>query len=178
MPKKKQKRVHKSKETKEKAFIQESSKQELSWQAPEFPFYPKGISWWLLFVLSVALLLTIAFWLDSWWSMVFIVFVVLIIVMHSFQHPRTILCKVDHKGLKMGKRFFAWHDLKSFWFIPRPSEPFVTLYLKTTQRVLPIASTEVSLKEVDLVYIRLAKKIPLEEQAEPFFDKVNRILKL
>ena len=178
MPKKKKRTLKKVKKAIKKVVTQKSSANEVSWQAPEFPFHEKGIIWWLLFVLSIALLLTIAYWFDSWWSMVFIVFVVLIIVMHSFRHPKIILCKVDYKGTKVGGRFFAWNELKSFWFIPQTSEPYVMLYLKTTHRVLPIISVEISWKEVDLVFHAFSKKIPLEEQAEPFFDKVGRALKL
>ena len=155
-----------------------NKKDEVSWQAPEFSYHHKGIVWWTIFILALATLFAFAYLIANWWMMAFIAFTALIILMHSFRQPRIILCKLDHKGLKIGKRFYIWNELVSFWFIPQTSEPYVTLYLKTTSRLLPMTSTEVSWKEIDLVYKFFAKRIPVEEQGEPFFDKVGRLLKL
>jgi len=174
---KSRKRVTKRKPTK-KAVPKRAVRKEVAWQAPEFPFRHKGIGWWVLFILILATLFTCAYFLASWWMIVFIAFTVLIILMHSFRHPRTILCKLDYKGMKIGARFFEWSELQSFWFIPQTSEPYVMLYLKTTHRMLPVISIEVSWKEIDIVFKFLVKKIPIEERGEPFFDKVGRFLKL
>lgn len=148
---------------------------EISWKAPEWAHHTKGIVWWIGFFLFFSTLLAVFYYLEYWWGIAFVLLLTAVIFVHSFHKPREILCKIDHKGVKVGTRFFEWQELISFWFVP--NMPYTLLYLKSTNKLISIISVEVPIPKTEGVFQLLSKHIAMEDRGEIAVDKLTRLLR-
>ncbi|MFH1749854.1 MAG: hypothetical protein ABH837_03125 [bacterium] len=148
---------------------------EISWKAPEWAYHSKGVVWWIGFFLFFSTLIAVFYYLDFWWGIVFVLLLTAVIFVHSFRKPREILCKIDHKGVKVGTRFFEWQELISFWFVP--NMPYTLLYLKSTNKLISVISIEVPITKAEGIFQLLSKHIAMEERGEIAVDKLTRFLR-
>ncbi|MFC1656360.1 hypothetical protein ACFL14_00105 [Patescibacteria group bacterium] len=179
MPKKKARKKTSKKATKKVVHKQVHKKSteinEISWRSPEWAHHTKGIVWWIGFFLFFSTLIAVFYYLEFWWGIAFVLLLTAVIFVHSFRKPREILCKIDHKGVKIGTRFFEWQELISFWFVP--NMPYTLLYLRSTNKLISMISIEVPIPKTEGIFKLLSKRIAMEERGEIAVDKLTRFLR-
>lgn len=150
-----------------------------SWRAPEYIRHKRGPAWYIGAVITVILLVFVAF-LSHNWTMILAVlaFAGVYYLLHIHQHPRDIEIIISDMGIKVGTMVFPYTHIQSFWIIYQP--PFVkTLNIQVDKKLY--SHIVIQLGDQDPVSVRqfLCTQIQeIEGKNEPFGDILLRLLKL
>lgn len=121
--------------------------------------------------------------ISGFWSGNYVFVLLLVLFALTFylvgRHPQAVRCTVSVDGVTVGRTFYPYGELKCFWIIYQPPE-VKTLYLEFTNLLKP--RLPIPLEDQNPVSIRhyLMDYIPedLNQQEEPVWDQISRILKL
>jgi hypothetical protein len=139
----------------------------IEWEAPEFEYRPKGVSWYWASIVVAVLLIAIAAWQQNFLFGFFILVAEALVLVWANRTPTLHAFTLTEKGLHIGeKKFYAVTDLESYstdehWSVDWPS---ITLYFK--RRFRPAARVHVPserLLEIDQALKRMVPKIEHEE---------------
>lgn len=123
----------------------------VSWKFPEVPQYNRGRQWYI--GMSVFGLAVIA------WSVydrnflfgVIIVLALAIIFFQSRQNVRTLQAEITEEGVAVGRDFFSYDDIRTFWIIYRPKQ-IQKVYLSFKSALRP--TLDIPLADADPVKVR------------------------
>ena len=150
----------------------------LHWQAPEFITHQKGSTWYLIAGIVTLLLIIYAIYTDSaTMAIVFIMFAGVYYMMHN-QEPKTIDIKITELGIFVGKNFYPYNMINSFWIIYNP--PYIhTLNLRLSDKTSSRVVIQLDVQNPVDVRKALAKEIPeVEGASESISDILIRLLRL
>jgi len=157
--------------------MQNKTKHEISWIAPEFIEYQKNPKWYVSLLIVGVILLAYAIWQKD--ILTFITFLALIFAAYVFAHrkPKQVKVNLTGKGIGLNSEEYPYNSLKSFWIIYNPPE-VKTLHIETTQYLNK--ELVIQLQEVDPNDVRalLERYLPENfEKEESYTDKLMRKLK-
>jgi len=101
----------------------------ISWQAPEFRYYPKNAGWYITLI-SVAVL-TVAFFIiveSDIFAAVSIGLIAVLIVLFSRQKPQLVNVELNNKGVKFDNLFYPYKQLKYFWVVNNPRHKTINFH--------------------------------------------------
>lgn len=112
----------------------------LSWQAPEFYYYPKTASWYVGLVLIAGAIGGVLWWagiLD--WTNGLLIFVGLIVLIwFASRPPRTIQIRIEETGVIVGQTNLTYDQLTGWHLTDHRN--YLTLDLQTKGQVLPVSA--------------------------------------
>ncbi len=153
------------------------NKKEISWTAPQFVHYHKGLGWFIsLGIVSTVLILYYAFKKDFLTAALFLLFAI-VIYYFAKAKPRQVHIKIDDKGLKINENRIPYQNLKAFWIHYDPPQVKTlnfetTAYLNRSVSLLLMDQNPLAIKDYLLQFL------PEElERKESFGEKVARKLK-
>ncbi|MFB6212689.1 MAG: hypothetical protein ABEI53_02670 [Candidatus Magasanikbacteria bacterium] len=98
-----------------------SKKEELTWEAPEYQHFQKGFGWYAITILSTLTLLIFAFLRGNFFFAVFIVFAGAVVLFLGNKEPRVLQFEIDEEGIKIGNDMsYDYDDLEGFDIIEHP----------------------------------------------------------
>lgn len=164
---------------KEKAFegalAPENNNVLYSWQANEFEFREKGVLWYAIAGLLLAISVIYAITVGNYLFAVIAVLLVYLIVRHAHEDPGILNHEIRTDGIKVGTHYFSYENLRGFWIAENANK----LYLISTHRLLGIVNFHLDGADIERVRHELGNYIPeTSHTEEDFFDKVGRILKI
>ncbi len=164
------------KEESKEEIKEEPEKIFLSWTAPEYVHYEKSQLWFLGAGVIMGLLVVYAIIVKQW--LMAAAFVAAAIALFRFTQIRPELREhsISNKGVKIGKNFFPYSKIKSFWIID--TTDVKTLNLESLRKLLPIL--KIQLQDIDSQKLReiLKKYLPEQEGREDdLIDKFSRWIK-
>ena len=146
-----------------------------SWQSPEFVRYKKDNKW-LVYFISVALVLSVVLgFMHIWSGVVLVVVAAIVFITLSEVHPKAISSAVYAEGLVIDGKVYNYEQIKSFW-ISHGDLPKVRFQL--VGRFAGIVTMPLGEEDPEQIRLFLAKHLPEEEdRGEDMTDIINRIIR-
>jgi hypothetical protein len=95
-----------------------SNEKTLTWEAPEFQYYPKTAGWYITLVILAILAITFFIIVESdIFAGVCLALITLLIIFFSRQVPKSVQIELNDRGIKFGSLFYPYKQLKYFWVV-------------------------------------------------------------
>lgn len=135
---------------------------EIQWQAPEYEFHEKGVSWYWLSIILAAIIIAFAVWQKNFLFGFFIVIAEVLFIVWGNKQPRLVSFAMNESGLTIeNAKTYQWKEFGSVGVDDRENGWVELVFIfrarfKTPLKViLPIAqldafrtNTKILLKEV------------------------------
>jgi len=148
------------------------------WEVPEFEEQSRGIVWYMLMFAITIILLGISVWTGNFLFALIIILAIFIVFLKSYSPNRNLKFKIYDRGLMLGKEFYEFKDVESFYIIYDP--PVV----KKLYFVVKGFGPDLSLPLNDMNPLVVRKKLldyleeDLDKEDETLDDHLNKFLKL
>lgn len=157
---------------------EEHGKVLIQWSFFDVPVYSRSTMWYVVMSLLFLGIFTYAIFSNNiLFAFILLLFVLVMII--SNRNRKQIEFKIMEDGVSIGSRFYPYKDIEKFWIIYRPLET-KTLYLHFNRLITP--RIPIPIDDQNPVEIRkyLLKYIEedLNQDEEPFSDKLSKILKI
>lgn len=112
----------------------------LSWQAPEFFFYPKSTGWYMGIIGIGAVAAGILYWTKNldWTNGLLIFAGVIVLSRFAARPPRTIQIKIEEKGVQIGNTVLAYDQIAAYHLTNHGSH--ITLDFQTKNMIFPVSA--------------------------------------
>lgn len=156
----------------------------LEWQAPEFEYYRKDVSWyWLSLIVSI-ILLALSIWQKNFLFAVFIIIAWLVIVYSVSRPPIIWSFKIDEKGIGINLssndpasvKFYPYSEIEGFDIHPA-SEQYKELVLKVKSRLSPYLKINITANDEEKIKNFLLKYISKEEYNSSLADSFSKLIR-
>lgn len=151
-----------------------------AWEFPETEHTQRSKRWYIISGIFAALCLISAILTGNFLFAGIIVMAAFIYVYSGFDTPLTVQMVITEEGIFVGRRYYAYNELMSFWILFRPSEGLKELYIDFKGSLRPTLA--IPLKDQDPLAIRqiLLNYLPenLEEEEEPMSEMLSKFFKL
>lgn len=137
----------------------------MKWQAPEFIYYEKSRTWYLVVVIIFAALITFAIFSQSFLMGIAFFVAGAIFYLYAQKKPTTMDISITDRGIQYHDRLFPYEDLRGFWITYEP--PYSKL-LSVGTKYLTIPKLSIILTDQDPVELRkiLIEELPEDEKLE------------
>ena len=155
-------------------------KEYFKWQVPEYDKHDRPKVWYILAsILAIALLL-FSVKTGNFLFAIIIIVAALIIILHDGKEPENVDFVIYSEGLRIGKRFYDYDEIKNFSVIYKTSKNIKNLYFEFNGAIKPRLS--IPLKNTNPLQIREALlkylKEDLERTDEPVSEGLAKLFKL
>ncbi|MDD4290618.1 MAG: hypothetical protein PHH83_05130 [Patescibacteria group bacterium] len=151
----------------------------LSWHFPEFETYERTTTWYIIFFITVGLLMTYAIASLSFLFAVIILMSTIIILLWHRKEPAELDINIVEAGIEIGNKFYMYKEIKSFFIIYEPPQ-VTTLFILLKNRAKPRISVPLNgqnpIKVRDLLLNFIEEDV--DKNDEPASDYLIRALKL
>ena len=152
----------------------------ISWQAPEYDYRPKDVSWKWISLIAAVVLIAFAIWQKNPLFIFFIIIALFLINHFAGQLPKVWQFKISEKGISIclpgnegREKFYAFEDMESF-DIHLASEEYKELILKLKSKFTPYLKINIHISDEEKIRIFLEKFIPREEYSQSLVDVFSR----
>lgn len=150
-----------------------------SWSFKEYEKHVRSTRWyWLMSIIGLAMLI-FAILSQNYLFAIIIVLFSIIIFLQDKNDPIEIPFAIAETGIIIGNKYYRFSELKDFWVIYNPPEVKVLYFgLKEVfKHRLHIPLGDIDPRPIHEYISRFVTE-NLEEEDEPFSDKMGRLLKL
>lgn len=149
----------------------------LSWEAPEFHFYPKGTAWSVVIAIATFLVAWLLISADQILGALVVVLAMIVFYQLGRLRPRKITFTIDQFGVHAKGKLHLFKNLKSFWIFEHEKE--ATLYLRPKKRYQLNIALPLDKNKIKPVQEKLGDKLKEEETfAQDLSDFILRLLRL
>ena len=150
----------------------------IEWQAPEFEYREKGVSWYWIGLIIAICLLAFSVWQKNFLFAVFTVIAYLVIVYSAGQKPAVWKFTINEKGVEIdpqkGKsiasRFYKYEEIAGFDIWEKE------LVLKTNKKISPYLKMNFPAEKEKEIKKFLIKHIPEEEYDVSISDSFSKLI--
>jgi hypothetical protein len=108
----------------------------LEWEAPEYVIYKKTTVWYIGFGVMLALLLSIAFIMQSFLTGIIFLLSGILIFFHSERPPKIVSYDLRTTGIRIDSRIYLYRELSAFNIVEHGSS--IYLLLKSKRLLMPL----------------------------------------
>lgn len=87
----------------------------ISWEAPEFIYYPKNLSWYIILILITLGIATVFYFMENYLAIAVAIFAGITLFITSKQKPKKRLCKISKDTIEIGEKIYPMNSFKSFF---------------------------------------------------------------
>lgn len=151
----------------------------IEWLIPEYREHTRSRRWYLAAGGILVLLLTYSLLTANFLFALIIIIASLIVVLQDKHQAPKITFSVTEDGIGLGKDFFDYPKLQSFWLYYEPDEA-KTLFLEFKNRVRPRLAIPLLNKNPLLIREQLLKFLveDITKENEPVSEQLSRLLKI
>lgn len=142
---------------------------DIRWTAPEFNYYHKDKSWFIVPALIALVLLAIAIWLKNYTFAIIIPLAFFCLYIYGTKTPKKISFSISHRGVIIDKTIYTYDNLKSFWIFYDPPR-LKKLCLHGKKTFMPAISIPLAEQNPTQIRALLLKYLPEVEQEESILD--------
>lgn len=166
------------KETKpRKKFRQEKKLQStIKWQAREFEYYSKDISWFMVSGLITLLLLIVAFFTKNFLLSILVILGYFTIIAYATKKPRKINFAITPRGVSINKTVYDFENLSSFWISYDPPQTN-ELSLRSRKKLMPYVKIPLANQNPVAIRAVLIQYIPEKKHKESSIDNLAKSLR-
>lgn len=152
------------------------NEKEIIWQAPEYLYREKDVSWYWLSIIITALLVLISLWQRNFLFLVFVVIAEAMILFWAKEYPKNIEFKLDSKGIQIGNiKTYPFDDLEGY-HLHEENDYAAELILKTRNRFNPFVKILVSIDDIPAIKEFLQIHLNEVEYDESLHDRISKII--
>jgi hypothetical protein len=155
----------------------------ISWQAPEFEYRPKDVSWYWLSLIIAIILIALAVWQKNFLFVVFVVIAWLVVSSFSNRFPTIWEFKIDEKGLnislpnkKSGNKFYPYEDIGGF-DIHTGGEEYKELVFKVKNKFSPYLKINIRAGDEEKIKNFLLQRLSKEEYQVSLADSLANLIR-
>ena len=156
----------------------------IKWQAPEFEYRPKDVSWYWLSLMAAIALIALAIWQKNFLFTIFIALAWLVITSLANRFPTIWEFKIDEKGLSVflpnkksgNNRFYLYEELEGFDIHPA-GEEYKELVLKIKKKFSPYLKINIHLNDEEKIKNFLFKRLAKHEYEISLTDSLSKLIK-
>ena len=146
----------------------------VTWQAPEFEYWEKGISWYWLTIVVAVLLVALSVWQRNFLFGFFIVVAEVLVLLWGGRKPRTFAFTASEKELVIeGRERHLWSEFLSFSAEEREDFSSIVFQFRRARPALYILVPQAQFLEVRQMLIsrlpHIERQRSLVEAVEEFF---------
>ncbi len=152
---------------------------EFVWTFNEFERHERGMLWYAIAGVVVALLLVYSYVSENYLFGLLVIITTIIIFTHNIHNPQEVDCEIDTSGVRVGNKKYPFHGIDYFSIIEN-DEGIDVLYLQERagfRSLLPIPLADQEVEKLRK-FLRLHIQEDLEHRYEPLWDSLSRFLKL
>ncbi len=155
------------------ASLQISNNADVSWTASEFIAHEKSAGWYAMLGLAAVIIAAIVFLLTKdKISTTVVIFGALTLGVYGSRQPRQLDYTVDSSGIKIGQKFHAYDEFRSFAILPEGA--FSSIVFMPLKRFAPLTTIYYAPADEDKIVALLAERLPLEERQLDAVDQFMR----
>lgn len=154
------------------------------WQAPEFEYQPKSVSWYWLSAIIGIILIALAIWQKNLLFIIFVVIAWLVIIASANRFPTIWEFKIDEKGInialpneKSSAKFYPYAEIEGF-DIHFGGEQYKELILKIKSKFSPFLKINIYFSDEEKIKNFLLKYLIKEEYEQSFSDSFSKLIGL
>lgn len=146
----------------------------ISWEAPEYEYNPKSVSWyWLSLIISI-ILIALSLWQRNFLFAVFIFIAELVLLYFSNRFPKLWEFKIDDTGIAIGdSKFYYFSDIHSFDIHPIDEE-YRELILRMKSKFSSYTKIFIFRDDEKKIEQRLLKFVEKQEITPPLVDSLEK----
>ncbi len=142
---------------------------EISWQAPEFEYHKKSVTWYWITIIVAVLLLAIVIWQKNFLFGVFIIIAEVLLIIWGSKEPEMIDFKLTAERFLIGKsKSYSYQEIENYAFDSPDHKEWAILVLKLKKTFR--AKIKIRLPKTDLEKIRVAFQERASEALEVDFE--------
>lgn len=150
-----------------------------AWTFKEFDQHSRGVWWYIVAGVVVALAVLYSFQTNNFLFTVIIVLTLVILFARQFQTPTDVECVINEQGIRIGKKRYSFADLASFSVVMR-EDGVPILYIHEARglhNLLPLQLVDISPENLRMFLLQFLEE-DVEHQHEPLWDWLMRALRL
>lgn len=152
---------------------------EIQWEAPEFLYQDKDISWYWISIIIAIIILLIAVWQRNFLFGLFVVVAEMMILIWGNAQPRNVKFKITEKGIYLGARqFYFYKELAYFSINDEIDDDWTEICLTFKTKVRSPAKALISNDEVENVCAHMKLFLKEGEYQTTLSDSLIRFLGL
>ncbi len=135
---------------------------EIKWSAPEFHFFEKGSSWYIITAIIAGILVVFSLWQGNILFVFFTVVAELLVLFWAKQQPRTLSYELNQDGFVVGgEKLFRFNNLTSYALVEDLGGPnYYELVFTQKQPLAPYVKALVPNQSAKAVGDFLQGKLP------------------
>ncbi|MEK7125369.1 MAG: hypothetical protein AAB880_00480, partial [Patescibacteria group bacterium] len=151
----------------------------IEWLVPEYREHSRSRRWYMVAGTILVLLLTYCLLTANFLFALIIIIASIIVILQDKHAAPKIPFAITEAGIGLGKDFYDYAKLQSFWLYYEPDEA-KTLFLEFKNRVRPRLAIPLFNKNPLHVREHLLEFLPedLEKENEPVSEQLSRLLKI
>ncbi len=155
---------------------------EITWQAPEFEYHPKGIFWYWTSIIVAIILVFLALWQKNLLFAIFVVIAEIIILFLIGKFPPIWEFKINAQGIEIGrinkkeKKFYSYEELDNF-DIHLINEEYKELVFKLNSRFSQLLKINIHFVDEERIKKFLLKFLPHEEIPSSLVDSMSKLIR-
>jgi hypothetical protein len=111
---------------------------EITWEAPEFEYRLKGVSWYWISIIAAVVILGLAVWQRNFLFGFFIVIAEIMVLVWGNREPEMVKFKLTEKGVSVGEaEFHAYEEIAGFSLYDGHDENWPNLSFEFRRRLKP-----------------------------------------
>lgn len=153
----------------------------VAWQAPEYEYRRKDVSWYWLSLILAIILLALSLWQKNFLFAIFVVIAWLVIVNQAARFPLIWNFKIDEKGIGIADKegndkFYPYTDI-DFFDIHIGGNDYKELVLKFKPRLTPLLKINIHSEDEEKINGFLLKYLPRKEVAVSLIDSLSKLIR-
>ncbi len=143
----------------------------ISWEVKEYEHFERSPDWFwgVALVAIVGGLLAIFF--DNFLLAVIIALAAMSLVMYAKREPMTLTVELSAAGVKIGKTFYPYKNLKTFWVTE--ADDRTKLLLESSRSIMPIIDIRAPIARREEIMDYLNDYLPALEREESLIDALG-----
>lgn len=149
----------------------------IEWQAPEFEYREKGISWYWLSIIAAIVILSVSVWQKNFLFAVFVVMAEILMLVWAGRKPREISFSLDEKGLTIsGNKFYPYSTIENFSVREGRSEEWYDVSLKLRHGFRHHLNIQTPAKSLAKIEGAISRYVEKTEPEDSFLDSLEKLI--
>ncbi len=162
---------------------QEETANVIKWEAPEYEYEPKTVSWYWLSIIISIILIAIALWQKNFLFVVFIVIAELVLIYFSNLLPKVWSFEIDDEGISIisnsgasQKKKYPFSDVLGFDIYPA-NDGYKELIIHTNLKLTPYVKMFIFAEDEKKIEEKLLEVTQREEIPHLITDALEKIVR-
>ncbi|MDP2741605.1 MAG: hypothetical protein Q8O66_02900 [bacterium] len=149
----------------------------IEWQAHEFNYREKSVSWYWLSIIASVAILSVAVWQKNFLFAIFVVIAEILVLVWAQKKPRIVDFRIDEKGLTVdGKKFYPYSSIGAFGIKEDVGEGWSELAFRFSHGLRPLLKIRIPserVAETERVLKTIVEKTEFEDSLLDSIEKLT-----